>query len=103
MESFNDYFSYLITHCRDDSLEELRSNTEYIGLKDKHDDLRVRLEAAVSPEARELLDMLVEAATSVKSMECNKALLCGLTMSAEIKKRFDTSTDEYKAFEKEYL
>ena len=103
MESFDENFSYLITHCRDNALEELRSNKSYIELKDAHDDLRVRLEAVISPEAKDLLEKFVEAAVSVKAMECNRALLCGLTMSAEIQKRCDASTAEYKAFEKEYL
>jgi len=103
MESFSEYFGYLITHCRDNALEELRSNKAYIELKRTQDDLRTQLEAAVNPEIQALLDKFAEAAFSVKSMEINRVLLCGLTVSAEIQKRFDASTDEYKAFEQEYL
>ena len=103
MESFGEYFGYLITHCRDNALEELRSNKAYTELKDIQDDLRTQLEAAVSPETQALLEKFAEAVVAVKSMEVNKALLCGLTVSAEIRKRYDASTPEYKAFEQEYL
>ena len=103
MESFNEYFGYLITNCRDNALEELRSNKNYNELKNAHDDLRIRLEAAVSPETQEVLEKFIEASVAVKAMECNRTLLCGLTLSAEIQKRFDASTDEYKAFAEEYL
>ena len=103
MESFNEYLGYLITNCRDNAIEALRTNKNYAELKKKHDDLRTELEAIISPEAQAVLDKYSETGVSVKAMECNKALLCGLTAQAEMQKRFDASTDEYKAFEGEYL
>lgn len=103
METFNEYFSSLITNCRDNALEELRSNKNYIGLKKAQDDLRAKLEAAISAEAIKIFEKFLEAAVSVKAMECNKTLLCGLTFSTEIKRLYDASTAEYKAFENEYL
>jgi hypothetical protein len=103
METFNEYFGYLITHCRDNALEELRSNNNYIELKKSYDDLRVKLEAVISPEARTVFEKFLENAVSVKAMECNRTLLCGLTLSAEIHKRFDIATPEHKAFSDEYL
>jgi len=103
MDMFSEYFGYFITNCRDNALEELRSNKGYNELKSKQDGLRTELEAVISPEAQAVLDKFFEAAVAVKAMECNRTLLCGLTTSVEIHKRFDASTDEYKAFAKEYL
>ena len=103
METYSEYFGYLISHCRDNALEELRSNKKYMELKGSENDLRTKLEAVISPEAQAVLDKYAEAATAVKSMECNRTLLCGLTAQAEMRKRFDATTDEYKAFAEEYL
>ena len=103
MDTFSEYFGYFITNCRDNALEELRSNKGYNELKSAQDDLRTELETVISPEAQEMLDKFLETAVAVKAMECNRTLLCGLTTSVEIHKRFDASTDEYKAFAKEYL
>jgi len=103
MDTFSEYFGYFITNCRDNALEELRSNQNYNDLKMTQDDLRTKLEAIISPEAQAVLESFWESAVAVKAMECNRTLLCGLTTSAEIQKRFDASTDEYKAFSKEYL
>ena len=103
MESFSECFGYLLTFCRENALRELRTNKTYIRLNNEQEDLLVRLEAAVNPESQGVLAKFLEAAVAVKSMECNRALLCGLTVSTEIRKRFDASTDEYKAFEAEYL
>jgi hypothetical protein len=103
METFNEYFGSLLVNCRDNALEDLRSNKTYIGLKKTQDDLRTALEAAIGDEAKGIFEKFLEAAVSVKAMECNKTLLCGLTLSAEIKRLYDASTAEYKAFESEYL
>ena len=103
MESYNEKFGFLITHCRDNALEELRSNKRYIKLKGEENDLRIRLEAIISPEAAALLEEYAVAGVSVKAMECNRTFLSGMTVRLEILKRFDASTDEYKEFEDEYL
>ena len=103
MESYNEYLGYFITYCRDNALEELRSNQRYNELRQEEKGLRSELEAIISPKAQELLESFFEATVAVKSMECNRTLLCGLTVQAEIRKRFDASTDEYRAFEAEYL
>jgi len=103
METYSEYFGYLISHCRDNALEDLRSNQRYMELKGKENDLRTKLEAVINPEVHAVFEKYAEAATAVKNMECNRTLLCGLTAQAEIQKRFDASTDEYKAFEDEYL
>ena len=103
METYSEYFGYLISHCRDNALEELRSNQRYMELKGNENDLRTKLEAVISPEAQTILDKYAEAAVAVKSMECNRTLLCGMTAQAEMRKHFDASTDEYKTFEDEYL
>jgi hypothetical protein len=103
METFNEYFGSLITHCKDTALEELRTNKNYIGLKNTQDDLRTVLEAAISGEAKEIFEQFLEAAISVRAMECNITLMRGLTLPAEIQRLYDASTAEYKSFENEYL
>ena len=103
MESFSECFSTLITNCRDNALEELRSNKKFGELKTAESDLRTKLEALISPEAQDILEDFMEAVVAVKGMECNRALLCGLTVSATIQRHYDASTPEYKAFAEEYL
>ena len=103
METLNEYLGHLVTFCRDNALEELRSNERYIGLKQKEKDLQADLEAVMNGEAQALFDSYFEAAVAVKGMEFNKVLLCGMTARAEIGKRFDADADDYKAFETEYL
>ena len=103
MESFNEYLGNLLAHCRDNALEEVRTGSRYIEEKQKSIGLRSKLEALISPEAKEILDDLFEVMVTLQVMEYNKVLLCGLTMPAELQKRFDASTAEYKAFEEEYL
>jgi hypothetical protein len=103
MESFNEYLGSLLVNCRDNALEELRSDQRYIKLKKAQDDLRAKLESIISPEAQTLLEEFLEAAVSVHGMGYNRVLLCGLTASAELQKRFDAYTPEYKAFADEFL
>ena len=103
MESFNEYLGCLLSNCRDDALEELRSDKRYAERKQAQADLRTRLEAVISPEANALLEEYALAAVTLHVMEYNRVLLCGLTAQEEIRKRFDASTPEYRAFIGEYL
>ena len=84
-------------------MAELNLNSEYEGWKSKQADLRSQLETLITPEAQKILDAYVETTTDVQRLEANKILLCGLTVSTELHKRFDSSTMEYKAFAEEYL
>jgi len=103
METLNEYIGHLVTFCRDNALEELRSNGRYTELKQKEQDLRADLEAVMNSEALALFESYFEASVAVKGMEFNKVLLCGMTAQAEIGKRFDADAGDYKAFETEYL
>lgn len=82
------YFIYLITNCKNNAFEELHSNMNQSGVKKEQDDLRTNLENAINDEAQGILEKFLEAAVFVKAMECSKTFLCGLTISAEMQKRF---------------
>ena len=101
--SFNKNLDGFLTGCRESALEELKSNGEYAGWKSTQTNLRSELDTLISPEARRVLEAYLESVTDVQRLEYNTILLCGLTVSAELHRRFDPSTDEYKAFEAEYL
>jgi len=103
MPSFNENLDNFLTECRENAVRELGSSKSYTDWKTTQTDLRSRLEALISPEARKILDEYVEAVTDVQRMEAGRILLCGLTLPAEIQKRFDTSTAEHKVFAEEYL
>ena len=103
MESYSEYFGYLITHCRDNALEELRSNQRYMKLREEEKNAVAGLTAIISPEAQTVFEKYLETSVAVKAMECNRTLLCGLTAQVEMRKRFDASTPEYKEFSDEYL
>ena len=103
MTTFNQNLEVFLTGCKENALRELEHYGEYNEWKTAQADLRSRLETLLNPEAQKLLNEYVEATTDVQRMEADKIFLFGLTVSAEIQKRFDASTDEYKAFEGEYL
>ena len=103
MDSFNEYLGYMLTDCRNNALEELRSHKRYAELKQVQDGIRAKLEATITPEAQTLLEDYTQAVVTLQGLEFNKVLLCGLTAPAEIRKRFDASTPEYAAFADEYL
>lgn len=103
MASFNENLGAFLTECRNNALEELKSNERYADRKRRQSELRSGLEAVISAEAVQLLEDYLEAGLTVQGMEMNKALLCGLTTQSEIRRRFDTSSAEYPAFEEEYL
>ena len=103
MESFNEYLGNLLTDCRNNALEELRSNERYAERKKIQADLRAKLEALISPEATDLLEEYAEAGVHLNGFEYNAVIVCGLTAQSEIQKRFDASTPEYRAFLREYI
>ena len=103
MASFNENLGAFLTECRNNALVELKSNERYADWKRKQSELRSGLEAAISAEAAQLLEDYLEVGLTVQGMEINKALLCGLTIQSDIRRRFDTSSDEYLEFTEEYL
>jgi len=103
MEAFNECLGYLLTNCRDNAIEELLSDKRYAERKQVRADLCSKLKTIISNEAQILLEECAEATVMLQGMEYNKVLLCGLALSAELRKRFDISTPEYKALVKEFL
>jgi hypothetical protein len=103
MDSFDEYLGYFLTDCINNALDELRSNARYTEMKQKQTDIISKLEAIISPEARALLDEYSMSVDAINGLEFNRVMLCGLTTAAELRKRFDASTPEYKTFAEEYL
>ena len=103
MSSFNDNLGNFLTGCRESALAELKLNSEYEEWKSKQNDLRSQLETLIDTGAQEILTAYIEATTDIQRLEANKILLCGLTVSAELHKRFDTSKPEYKTFAEQYV
>jgi len=103
MSIFNDNLDLFITSYRENALYELRNNGVYAAWKSAQKTLLAELEQIISPEAREMLKKYNEAVTDVQRMEANQIMLCGITISSETQKRFDTSTPEYQAFADKYL
>jgi hypothetical protein len=103
MESFNENLGNLLSGCRDDVLEELRSNKRYMERKQAQSDIRSKLEAIISTEAQTLLEEYAVSVITLNGIEFNRVMLCGLTMTAALRKRFDVSAPEYTAFAEEYL
>ena len=103
MDSFNEYLGYFLTECRNNSLEELRSDKRYIEKKQSQADMRSKLEAIISHEAKTLLEDYDVSTLTVNGLEFNRVMLCGLSLTAEICKRFDISAPEHKAFADDYL
>jgi hypothetical protein len=103
MISFNNSFDSMLTACREEAIAGLSTHKGFIALNKKEKDLQAKLEAVISPEAKEILINFLEAAVAVKGMEINRALLCGLTTPAKLKKHFDADTDDYRAFEENFL
>jgi hypothetical protein len=103
MDSFNEYLGYFLTECRNNALEELRSDKRYIEKKQAQADIRSKLEAIISPEAKALLEDYDISALTINGLEFNRVMLCGLSLTAEVCKRFDISTPQYKAFADGYL
>jgi hypothetical protein len=101
-EKFDEQLGNLLANCRENVIDELRFNKRYAELEQAQSALRVELEA-VSSEVKTLAEKYFDAVVGVHSMECNAALLFGLTFASELRKRCDTSTPEYQAFVKVYM
>ena len=100
--SFNENLSNFLTECRNNALEGLNADKRYAERKQAQDEILAKL-GAISPEAAALLEDYTEAAAAVQSMEYGAIMLCGLSITSDICRRFDASTHEYKAFAGEYL
>ena len=103
MPSFNENLDQFLTACRETVYAELQKNPQYAGLKEKQSGLRSELEALLTPEADKKLFSYLETTSDILGMEANNIMLCGLSLSSEMRKRFDSSTPEYKAFAELYL
>ena len=103
MQSFNESLDLFLTACRENALLELKDNEQYAEWKNAQKELFTELETLISPEAQKILKTYNEKITDIQSMEANQIMVCGLTLTAKILKRFDTSTPEYKAFLKEFV
>lgn len=101
--SFDKNLGNFLTECRNNALEELKSDSRYADWKHKQSELRSKLEAVISAEAVKLFEEYSETSGAVQSMEFNKVFLCGLTTHADIRRRFDAASAEYPVFAKEYL
>ncbi len=102
MDKFDERFSAMLVQYRENAIDGLRSNERYAKMEQEQNDLRLELEA-ISPEAEKLAEKFFRAVSGIHDMECSAALLCGMTVSAEMRKRFDSSTAEYVEFAKSYL
>ena len=103
MPSFSHHLDQFLTSCRESTYAELQKNKQYADLKTKQSNLRSELEMLMSDEANKLFSSYLEKTSAILSMEANNIMMCGLTLTSELQKCFDTSTSEYKAFAKEYL
>ena len=103
MESFNENLGNFLTGCRDNALEELRTDKRYTERKAAQASLRTKLEAVISAEAKELFEEYAVSAITLNGMEFNRMILLGLSLPAELQKCFNASTPEYMAFADEYL
>lgn len=103
MASFNENLGNFLTECRNNAMEELKSNARYSEWKSKQRDLRSRLESIISAEAVQLLEEYAETTYAVQGMEFNKIHLCGLTALSDIRRLLDTASPEYPVFAEEYL
>jgi len=102
MSSFNENLGNFLTECRNNALEGLNADKRYAERKQAQDEILSKL-AALSPEAAALLEDYAEAAVAVQSMEYGAIMLCGLSVTSDICRRFDVSASEHKAFADEYL
>jgi len=103
MESFNENLGSFLTGCRDNALEELRTDKRYTERKQAQTSLRSKLEAIINTEAKELLEEYAVSAITLNGMEFNRMILLGLSLPAELQKCFNASTPDYKKFADDYL
>lgn len=100
--TFNESFGNFLTDCRENALEELKSDKRYIGYVKRRDELHTKLMSLISPEAREVLEEYHDEMPNVLSMEYTTILLRGLTIGADVNKLFNASTPEYREFSSKY-
>ena len=103
MQKFNESLTTFLVDCRENALEELKSNKQYNEWKLKQADLLTELEARFTPETREFFEEYKETLSDMMSLEYNKILLCGLTVQTNILRRFDVLSPEYQPFEVEFI
>ena len=103
MSSFNHNLDLFLISCRETAYAELQENKEYAEFKSKQNGLRSELEAVISDEAKKILASYLEATSDILGIEANNIMLCGLTLTSEMQKRFDRATPEYAAFVEEFL
>jgi hypothetical protein len=100
--TFYESFSNFLTDCRENALDELKSDTRYIGFVKRREELQSKLMSIISTEARDVLEEYHEETPNILSMEYNAILLRGLTIGADVNKLFDASTPEYREFSSRY-
>lgn len=103
MASFNENLDAFLTECRNNALEELKTDEKYAEWKRKQTELRSRLESAFDAETAKLFEEYSDATLSVQGIELNKVMLCGLTVLSDIRRRFDAASAEYPAFAENFL
>ena len=100
MTSFNQNLGNFLTECRNDVLEQLKTDPRYSDWRRKRTAIRSQIEQKIGFE---LLEEYLEVVSVIHGIELNSALLCGLTTYFEIGKRFDSSSPEYREFTKEFV
>ena len=103
MLDFTELLSGFFTDCREAAFEELRSDEQYAKRISRQVELLSKLESLLTPEILALLDDYNETMSHIRSLECNKSFLCGLTLQATILRRFDITTPEYESLMKNFL
>ena len=103
MAMFNENLCNFLTECRNNALDELKTNNQYVEQKKKQSKLFLQLKLIINPETKEIFEEYLEVTSALQSMELNKALLCGLTIQSDIGLHLNTSTLEYQNFLKEYI
>lgn len=103
MASFSENLDMFLTECRNNALEELKTDEHYSEWKRKQTELRSRLVSSIGAEAAQLFEEYSDAALSVQGIEMNNVMLCGLTVLSDIRQRFDSEAAEYPAFAEKFL
>jgi len=103
MKCFNEDLITFLTERRNNALNDLYENERYKERAAEQKDLRSELETIISPEAKAVLDKLIDALDSTANMERNRLLLLGMTMQTDLLKRFDANTPEYNTFAEEFI
>ena len=97
MDRFYEALGNVLTNRRDNDLEVLKSNVDYIERKNEQILFRNAL-AAVSPEAEKAFEDYLEVTEWVTAMEYNAVLLCGINLKDELQKWLNAETQEHQDF-----